>query len=96
MSSFFDRMKDKLEAAGKGAQKLTRIGQLKLDLRSAESKLSECYKTLGKACAVRFLKRNEHVVEADDAAISQFLLDIQGARRVIEQIKEEMDETKNA
>lgn len=94
MGSFFDKMKGKLEAAGKGAQKLTRIGQLKMDLMGAESKLSEAYKTLGKACAVRFLERGEHVVEAEDSGIAQYVRDVRSAEREIEQIKEEMDEAR--
>ena len=95
MNSFFDRMKGKLEAAGKGAQKLTRMGQLKMDLMSAESKLKDCYKTLGKACAVRFLERKEAVIEAEDSAIAQYLRDLRSAQREIEQIQEEMDETRS-
>ena len=96
MSSFFDRMKGKLEAAGKGAQKLTRMGQLKMDLMSAEKKLTDCHRSLGKACAVRFMERNETVIEADDAAIAQYLRDLRSAQREIEQIKEEMDETRTS
>ena len=42
------------------------------------------------------MERNETVIEADDTAIAQYLRDLRSAQREIEQIKEEMDETKSS
>ncbi len=94
MSSLFERMKETLHSAGKGAKKLTRIGQLKLDLLDAESKLADRYKALGKACANRFLERGEQSVEVTDPAFEQLLREIEAAQKQVEQVQAELEEAR--
>jgi len=93
--AFFDRMKDKFSAAGKGAKKLTRLAQLKLDLHVAEGHLEERFKALGKACAHRFLERKEPSVEAAESAIGTCLEDIRRARRRVEELRQEMEQVRS-
>lgn len=89
--SLFDRMKEKLESAGKGAQKLTRKGQLKLDLMSAESRLETSYKELGKACATRFLEDAASTIEAS-GALGHCLDNVRRNRLRVAEIQTEIQE----
>jgi len=91
-NSFFDRFRDKVQAVGKGAKKLTQAGQLKLDLMSAKSKLEGRYTALGKACANRLLERGEASVEGKDSTIAQYLLEIEAAQDKIAMVEGEIEE----
>lgn len=93
--SFLDRIKDKVAAAGKGAQKLTRIGQLKLDLSAAESNLADRFKALGKACANRIIERGESSVDAAESAIATYIEQIRVAQERIRKLEVELENARS-
>ena len=93
--SFLDRIKHNISAVGKGAQKLSKIGQLKLDLNAAESNLSERFKALGKACANRIIDRGETSVDATEAAIATYIGEIREAQKRINEVRQELEETRS-
>ncbi len=90
--SLFDRMKEKLNEAGSAAQKLTRMGQLKLDLVNAESDLKARHRDLGIACAQRLIDREEDVLEKSESAIASLLDRVVHARNKVATLKAELDE----
>ena len=90
--SLFDKMKDKLQSAGKEAQKLTKMGQLKLDLREATSALDGRHRDLGKACAARFLDQDAATVAADDTAIQHCLQLLAHARQRVLEVNAAIEE----
>ena len=92
--SLFDSMKSKLRDAGKGAQKLGRIGQLKMDLLSAEGEETKCFTSLGKACANRFLERKETLIERSDSVIAQYLEDLRDAQKRVTEVKRKLEEAR--
>ena len=67
MGSFMDRMKEKLQAAGKGAQRLTDVANQKLDLRDARNLVvGEDLGSLAVLVAVVLVAR--HAVDASETA----------------------------
>jgi HAMP domain-containing protein len=90
--SFFDKLKSKVGAAGSAAQRLTRVGQLKVELLAAESQLERRYSALGRACANRLLDRSEGGVSPEDPVIAGLLDDTHAARDEVERLKTELGE----
>ncbi len=94
MSSFMDRMKGRIQAAGKGAQKLSEVANLKLDLREARSTLDARCRDLGKVCAKRFLDDGEERLPRDEPAIRTLLDEIERKRKRVQGIEAELEQLK--
>ena len=92
--TLFDRLKNQVQQAGKGAQKLGRLGQLKLDLVAAETKLTDGYKQLGKATANRWIDRGEGALSPSEPGIREALDSITRARAEIAEIETEMNDVR--
>ncbi len=90
MSSFMDRMKKKLHAAGEGAKRLTEVANLKLELSEARKALESRFRDLGKACAQRMIDRDEPEVMREETSIAFALEEIAKARQKVEQLEAQL------
>ncbi len=94
MASFLDNMKGKFNAAGKEAKKLTRIGQLKMDLLQAKGALEDRHRALGEIAANRLLDRNESSLGKNDPAVAEAMEQVKEARLKLKQIEGDLEAVK--
>lgn len=90
---FFDELLDKarvaFDVAVKATEDVVDTGKQKFNIASLESKISKDYKTLGEAFYA--FKKNG---EIDDAAVDELILSIDEKLLKIEEIKEEIRNSK--
>jgi len=90
MSSFMDRMKEKLQAAGDGARRLGEVANLKLELSDARKDLERRHRQLGEYVAARLLDGSAEQILRSDATIAMYLEDVRRARAVVAQLEAEL------
>jgi len=90
--SFFSRLKGKVQSAGKEAQRLAQLGQLKLDMTGAKTELDRSYRSLGRACANRLIDRGEAELSAEDPGLVQCVSEVRAARDKVTRIEEAIAE----
>lgn len=89
-----DKLKGFMRAAGQEARKLTRVGQLKMDLMSAETALADAHKALGKFVARRLIDKKQPELLAEDPAIAERVAAVESARDKVASIQQELATTR--
>ncbi|MEM7166548.1 MAG: hypothetical protein AAF581_13865 [Planctomycetota bacterium] len=89
-----DKLKGFMRAAGQEAKKLTQVGQLKMELMSAETQLADAHKALGKFVAKKLIEKNETSIEANDPGIAERTEAVQKTLTKIQTLKTTLAQTR--